>query len=486
MLQNDVIDFLTKKSDAVHGTHISKIFIMGDDVYKLKRAVKLPFLDYSTLDYRNRAARREVDLNRRTAPDLYRGVVTVTQTEDHDFHLGGDGKVVEWLVHMHRFDHKMQGNHLAAQNTFTRRHANALADAIASFHQTLSPRTDKGGHQFMRKAIADVVATCAKLPDPNMAQRAQNLGTRLLNLCDQKASRLDQRRDQGMVRLCHGDMHLSNIVVIDGIVIPFDCIEFNDDIAVIDILYDLAFPVMDLMRYGHNDLANLVMNRYLAATRDYDGLDLWPLFIGARALVRTMADGMAKDSDAAARYLDSLEKALQPQSPRVIAVGGLSGSGKSSVAQAIAADRGAVLLRSDEIRKRIYGVQPETKLPPEAYSSDITKTVFARFYDDAKVILDRGMSVVLDATHMNIAHRHASEAVACEARVPFTGLWLDAPPHILEQRVGDRKNDASDATIDVLRNQYRADLGPMSWEKINAAQDLKSVIGDAARKIARP
>lgn len=486
--QQDVVAFLSDPATYGGGTvetvttHISRIFLTADRAYKLKRAIRLPFLDYSSLAARKAACDHEVMLNRRTAPALYRGVIAVTQAADGRLVLGGNGPAVDWLVEMTRFPKEAEADHMARAGRFTATHATALADSIAAFHAGLAPDRTHGGAAALRQAIRDLAATLANAA-PDLASRGQALADRLLARVDHQAARLDARRDGGHVRLCHGDLHLGNIVVLDGRPLPFDGIEFSDAIATIDVLYDLAFTVMDLVAHDLPALANLVLNRYLAATRDYGGLDLLPLYLGTRALVRVMAEAMAGHHDRARRYAAIGDAVLAPCAPRVIAVGGLSGSGKSSVARALAPEiappPGAILLRSDEIRKRLMAVAPEVTLPEGAYAPDVTRAVFERMAEDARACLEAGCTVILDATHMAPAARARAEAIARDRGVPFQGLWLEAPADVLEARVGSRQHDASDATVAVLRNQTKADLGAIGWTILDASGDLAAVTAAA-------
>ena len=256
------------------------------------------------------------------------------------------------------------------------------------------------------------------------------------------------------MRLCHGDLHLGNICVVDGRPLLFDCIEFSEDIASIDVLYDLAFLLMDLDHRGHRDFANLVLNRYLDLTGEdageTGGLAAMPLFLALRALIRahvtaTKAEHGWGGVDRAAAfaevraYLGEAEAALIPSAPRLIAIGGLSGTGKSTlaakIAPALGPPPGARWLRSDVTRKLLFGTDPETKLPPEAYAPDITERVYRDLCAGAAAALRAGYPAVIDAVALRADERRAFAAVAAAAGVPFTGLWLEAPAERLMARV---------------------------------------------------
>ncbi|MDA5194504.1 bifunctional aminoglycoside phosphotransferase/ATP-binding protein [Govanella unica] len=487
--QQDVIAFLA--DPASHGgaavrvitTQISHLFLTPDRAYKLKRPVTLPFLDYAPLDARATACRHEMELNRRLAPGLYLGVVAVTREADGKLALDGSGEPVDWLIVMNRFPDEALASRMAASGSFTLRHAAELADVIAAFHGSLAPDQTQGSPDALKVAITDLRQTLDHSRNRELAARGQALADRLLTLTEVKAARIDARRTQGKVRLCHGDLHLGNIVMLDGIPRPFDGIEFSDAIATIDVLFDLAFAVMDLLAHDLPDHANLLLNRYLAATRDYDGLDLLPLYLGTRALIRVMSELMTGADDRALRYLAVADAVLSPAVPCLLAVGGLSGSGKSTVARALAPNLGpgpgAILLRSDEIRKRMEGVAPEVKLPESAYAPAVTRAMFDRLEADARTTLKAGLSVILDATHMSPRGRARAERIARDCGVTFQGLWLDVPDARLESRINGRVHDASDATLTVLRSQQTADLGAIHWTRIDGAGTIAEVITSA-------
>ncbi len=271
----------------------------------------------------------------------------------------------------------------------------------------------------------------------------------------------------------------------------FDAIEFNDDIACCDVMYDIAFLIMDLLHRDLGDLANAMLNRYLAITGDMGGLAPLALFLSCRASVRAKTAARAATlqshrlSNAAANYLAEATEFLAPATPRLIAVGGLSGSGKSTLAEGLApglgAPPGAVVLRSDIIRKRLFGIDPTAPLAADRYSKDVTAIVYGQMVESAATALAAGCTVIADAVHAHPEERAAIEAVAVRMGVPFTGLWLDAPAAVLLTRVRSRKNDASDADATVLRDQMEYDLGAMDWQVVDAAGEPTDVLFGAAR-----
>jgi len=306
---------------------------------------------------------------------------------------------------------------------------------------------------------------------------------------------LDARRDTGFVRQCHGDLHLRNIVLLDGHPTLFDAIEFNDEIACVDILYDVAFLLMDLWRRQLPRHANVVWNGYLAEATDLAGIALMPLFLSCRAAVRakTSATAARVQQDpqragelrqSAREYLAMAERLLHPPRPCLMAVGGLSGSGKSTLAVSLAPSiggvPGAVVLRSDEVRKRLSGTSPLERLGPEGYAAGVSDRVYATLAARAGQVVGAGHSAIVDAVYARPTDRQAIEHAAAEAGVPFVGLWLDAPESTLIGRVQRRQHDASDADANVIRMQSAHDTGAIGWHRLDASSSAEAVLHDAA------
>ena len=494
--QSAVIAFL--EDPATHGgaaveridTHAAAVFLAGDLAWKLKRAVWFPYLDLSTLEKRRAACEAEVRLNRRTAPDFYLGCRPVVRRADGALALDGDGEPVEWLVVMRRFDQDLLFDRMAGRGALNDVHLTALADEIAAFHAAAEIRSDKGGSAALRWIVDDNIAELAATPETFGAvgvEALRHLSDEALQGC---TVLLDERRAAGFVRHCHGDLHLRNIFLHDRRPTLFDCLEFDEALACTDVLYDLAFLLMDLEHIGHRDFANLVFNRYLQRTGDLGGLPALPLFLSCRAAIRAKvaASGAEHQSDtaqaeamrAAARdYLKLATGFLTPHTPRLIGIGGESGSGKSTVA-ALAAPLlgeapGALILRSDVTRKRRFDCRLEDQLPKEAYGREATVRVFEGIVADAKLGLAAGMTVIADAVYGTPGERDALEAAARDAGVPFHGFWLDAPLEARIRRVAGRRDDASDASVAFLREHPRREKGAMRWMRIDASGDARVV-----------
>lgn len=471
-------------------THAAMVFLAGDRVYKLKRAVWFPFLDFSTVQKRQAACEAEVSLNRRTASRFYLGCRPVTRQDDGTLALDGDGETIEWLVIMRRFDQNLLFDRMAERGDLGAVHMIELADEVAAFHAAAERRPDLGGSAALRWIIEDDIEELAAMPEAFGAAGVDALRHLSEETLRRHAVLLDARRKAGFVRHCHGDLHLRNIFLWNGRPTLFDCLEFDETLACTDVLYDLAFLLMDLEHRGRRDFANLTFNRYLQRSDDYGGLPAVPLFLSCRAAIRAKveASGAAYQGEeaeaeamraAAREYLKLATEFLMPRTPRLIAIGGESGCGKSTVAGLIAPylgdAPGALIVRSDVTRKHLSGQRLEDPLPQEAYSRAMTEQTYDGVANRAKGGLAAGMTVIADAVYADPAERDAVEAVARDAKVPFNGFWLDAPLDVRIERVGRRRSDVSDATAEFLLRHPRREKGRMRWPRINASGSADTV-----------
>ena len=495
--QEEVIRFLSdpavfgpgvERVDRVE-THVSQVFMGGERVLKLKRAVTFPYLDFSTPEKRRLACEAEVRINRRTAPGIYRGVVAVTRGEDGGLALGGEGPAVDWLVEMKRFDEDTLFDRLAQKGGLGRAMMEDLADAIAEFHAAAEVNNEFGGRDGISMIIESNAECFAQSAADILDEKDVATLTRLSReALDAVGPVLDRRRDHGRVRHCHGDLHLRNICMVGGRPTLFDGIEFDQAFATIDVLYDLAFLLMDLDHRGLRRLANMVFNRYLDVTgdgtEDLGGLRVMALFLSMRAAIRGHVDAAQavalgdpekarSRAGEAAEYLTMALASLAPSAPRLIAVGGLSGSGKSRLARELAphlgAQPGARVVRSDAIRKRLAGVPLTQRLGPEGYTPEMTERTFAALFAEAAAALKAGQAVIADAVFATPGHRRAIAEVAESEGIPFTGLWLEAPAEVMHRRIARRKRNISDADEKILELQLTYDLGPMEWRRIDSS-----------------
>lgn len=476
-------------------THISRIFLVADRAFKMKRAVKLPYVDFSTPALRVAACEKERMLNARTTPELYLGIRQIYLGAKGHLSFDAPGEVVDAVVEMKRFDQSALFDRLAMEGELTPALMTDVARMVAAFHAG-APVLEEGGADNIR-GVLDInragFTTSRVFSDEERAAIDYLFRARLEDI----APHLDRRSQAGKIRLCHGDLHLRNLCLLDGKPRLFDCIDFNDRIATIDVLYDLAFLVMDLWHRGLKDHANLVANRYCDAAGEDEGFALLPFFTALRAAVRahvtaTQAEEAGGDerlSTIARSYYDLAIETLQQASPRLVAIGGFSGSGKSTVADGLAADLcappGARLIESDRLRKALHGVSPETRLDASTYSPEMSERVYAEMARRAREVLQAGACVVADAVHDRADRRAAIEQTARDVGVPFTGLWLDAPADVLRARVAARPNGQSDATPDVLEKQLAKGAGDLTWLTVDAMRPVDAVIDEIVQLASR-
>jgi aminoglycoside phosphotransferase family enzyme/predicted kinase len=503
--QQAVLDFLDGSSfgESKGGkridTHASMVFLAGDRALKVKRAVRLPFLDYSTLEKRKRACEEELNVNAGNAPELYRRVVAITRNSDGRLEIDGSGTPVEWAVEMARFDEEKSLDRLAASGTVDASLAVAIADAIFRSHDK-APRSDGASWLASIPTLMDRNTAKFRMARGVDAAAVDRLDAASRDFLKRHREQLGRRAAQGFVRRCHGDLHLANIALVEGRPLLFDAIEFDPVIATTDILYDLAFTLMDLIHFNQGAAANVVFNRYLAQAKDleFEGLGLLPLFMSLRAAIRAHVlftkSEQAEDGEAARRdafrYFDLAARLIVPTPPMLVAIGGLSGTGKSVLARGLAGliepPPGALIVRSDVIRKQLFGVGETTRLPEAAYSADVTASVYDTLSNTAERVLAQGCSVVLDAAYLREAERAGLASLARKQGARFVGLFLMADLATRLARIGERKDDASDATREVALMQEHFTIGAVDWHMIDASGTPEQSLSYARALLPKP
>ena len=471
-------------------THGAVVFLAGPFAYKVKRAVRYPYMDFSTLEKRKAACEAELAINRENAPGIYVGVVAISR-DGAGLHIDGPGEIIEWAVLMRRFDEEATFDRLAEKNLIDEKAIDDLAQLVSDSHRKAPLRSGAPAAIAFHNVMKETVAELEMRRDIFPAETVTPLHAALVRNYQKNELLLFRRAMRGKVRRCHGDLHLRNIVRLEGGAVLFDAIEFDESIATIDILYDLAFLIMDLCQRGLSDPACRLLNRYLWLSDDepgeIEGLALLPLFLALRAAVRAKVLATQADLAENARplhreargYVEAALRFLAPSPPRLIAVGGLSGTGKSVLAAALAPNIGAVPgalhLRSDIERKRLFGVPEKARLPPAAYSANASAQIYRRLGEFAETGLRAARSVIVDATYLEETERKKIARIAARLDVPFHGLWLEAPLETRKSRVRGRSNDASDATVDVVTGQTAKDIGRLAWPKVDASGPMDQV-----------
>jgi aminoglycoside phosphotransferase family enzyme/predicted kinase len=503
--QDAVFHFLA--DPATHGgaavkrinTHAASVFLAGPIAYKVKRAVRFPFLDFSTLDKRKAALEAEIAANRPFAPELYLEVLPIVR-RNGSLALGGEGTPVEWALKMRRFDETQTLDFLADAGRIDKGLIEELARAVAAAHERAPVADAKAWIAALAEYVEQDDVALREHADLFELQAVGTLTMRSRAAFARVHPLLAERREKGLIRRGHGDLHLGNIALIDGHPVPFDALEFDPVVASGDLLYDLAFLLMDLIERKREADANLVLNVYLEETRrlsDLDALAALPLFMSVRAAIRAkvtaakLAGARPDEREAIAAqakaYFALACDLIAPPPPRLIAVGGLSGTGKSVLARAlaphVAPSPGAVLIRSDVERKMMFGVAQTEKLPPQAYAPEVGQRVYATLADKARRVIAAGHSAIIDAVFAREAERASMSELARTHQFAFYGLFLTADLAVRIARIGDRVHDASDANAEVARQQEHYTLGALNWTQIDASGTPEETLARAKAAI---
>jgi uncharacterized protein len=472
-------------------THISWVLLTGQYAYKIKKPIKLSFLDYSTLERRHRLCEEELRLNRRLAPALYLGLSVVGGPRRNP-RVDGAGPPLEYAVRMRQFAPADELGNLLAAGTVTERDVAALGAGIARFHAMAAPApeaSDHGRPQTVHRVTMDNFTELRSLPesgDWNAGLAA--LEARLSVLQRRQRPLMEERRRHDRVRECHGDLHCGNVVRWDDVLTPFDGIEFDPALRFIDVVNDVAFLTMDLAERGHPALRRAVLQAWLDTSGEWPGLPLLPYYEAYRALVRAKVDalramqleaGSAGRAAAVAdcrRYLAWAAARVAPRRPALLITCGLSGSGKTWLACRLAERLVALHLRSDVERKRLAGLAAyeDSRSPPDAgiYTLEYNERTYRRLLECAAASLAAGEPTIVDAACLRRHERQRFLALAKEQAVPCAIVHCHAPDGILRERVRARsaaRSDASEAGLDVLARQ------PSYWEEFGS-EELPRVV----------
>jgi aminoglycoside phosphotransferase family enzyme/predicted kinase len=493
-------------------THISWVFLCGPYAYKVKKAINLGFLDFSTLEKRKFYCEEELRLNGRLAPELYLAVVPITGTPGQP-QLGGSGEAFEYAVKMRRFPQEALLSHMLAQNRLANTHIDQIIAQVADFHQTIpaaTAGTKYGDPEHVSAPVREnFVQIRERTRDPRHVQLLDRMNEWAEHEHKARYEQFRHRKELGFIRECHGDMHLGNMAVVDGRLVIFDGIEFNPDLYWIDVMSEVAFLCMDLEDHQKGTFAFRFLNGYLERTGDYGGLRVFRYYLAYRAMVRAKVASIRLSQEAerdrqspeAQEFESYLRLALgytEPQRPVLFITHGLSGSGKSTLSGPLTEQMGAIRIRSDRERQRLFG-KGKTKgeaaaIDQGVYSKDATQQTYAKLAEFAAAVLESGHSAIIDATFLTRQQRDPFTQLANLLGVPIRILFFRADPDVLRHRIRERQRegrDISEADLSVLEHQLVAYAGldddeqrytiPIDTEAVSETQHILALINQSLR-----
>ncbi|MDH5612150.1 MAG: AAA family ATPase [Gammaproteobacteria bacterium] len=503
MLKPVAYDHPVKNIELIE-THISWVILTGDFVYKIKKPVNYGFLDFSTLEKRHQCCLNELRLNRRLAPAIYLDVVSITGTEEKPV-IAGSGEVFEYAVKMKQFPQSAQLDFMLAAGELRAEHMDAIANMVADFHRHIDiadGTMNYGNNDILYLPVTENFEQIRDhldiTPYTDTLARLQSWNK---STFEKLATVFEQRKQNGFVRECHGDIHLRNLVWLEDGPTAFDCIEFNVHLRWIDVISEVAFLVMDLQDRQQPHLANRFLNSYLEATGDYAGLAILRFYLCYRALVRAKVDALRlaqKNISEQGRqqtltefesYLRLASTYTLASTPELILMRGLSASGKSTVAQLLVDATGMIRIRSDVERKRLFSlpltsnVKVSHKIDAGIYSQQASLQTYSKLIELVSLVINAGYSVIVDAAFLKYEQRVPFLRLAESLGVAYTILEVSAPEEILRQRIVEKRHDVSDADLTVLEHQI-ANWQPLHEDEkyntlhINTGQtyDIKTLI----------
>ena len=473
-LQNPSLFAHATDDMALIETHISWVLLCGPYAYKIKKALDLGFLDFTTLEKRAFYCSEELRLNGRLAPQLYLEVVPICGSPQNP-QINGSGEAIEYAVKMRRFSQEGLLSDMVRDDRLTTTHIDQIIAQVAQFHMDIPTAPQASPYGTPQHVHAPVLENFAHILQGNCsAAHVQQIGeiqTWAEGEYHRWLRQFDARKQQGFIRECHGDMHLGNMAVIDDLPVIFDGIEFNPDLYWIDVMSEIGFLLMDLEDYGKPQYAYRFLNGYLEVTGDYAGVQVLTYYKAYRAAVRAKIASIrlsqelteAEHGEALAhfeRYLALAVGYTQPQHPILLITHGLSGSGKSTLSAPLAECMGAIRIRSDRERQRLFGRSSSsgkiTSIDTGIYASDASAQTYQRLAELAGVILAAGYPVIVDATFLEKSQRDQFHELAEGLSVPMRILHFHAEPEVLKQRVSARQSEGSDiseADLVVLEHQ---------------------------------
>ncbi len=482
MLKSEVYDHPVDNIQLIE-THISWVILTGKFAYKIKKPVDFGFLNFSTIEKRQRYCEQELRLNSRLAPTMYLDVVAITNTPEKPC-ISGSGPIFEYAVKMKQFPQSAQLDNMLAAGILKAVHMDALACMAAKFHQSCEKASDKMEYGNKKAVYQPVEENFKQISNHLKTNHYADKLTALEQWSQSELNRLqnefEQRKAQGFIRECHGDMHLRNLIWLNNKPMAFDCIEFNPELSWIDVISEIAFLVMDLQHRQQQQLANRFLNSYLEVTGDYAGLSVLPFYLCYRALVRAKvnvlrleqenisADKKTQSLATFKTYLQLATTYSQQKTPSLIIMRGLSASGKSTVSQQLIDTLGSIRIRSDVERKRLFSISTTNLQPAEIddrlYSAQASLQTYKKLSELATEIICAGYSVIVDAAFLKQKQRETFQDLAKQLTVPYLIIEVTASEKVLRQRIVNRKHDISDADIVVLEHQL------VNWQPLSKTE----------------
>ncbi|MBD2210135.1 AAA family ATPase [Calothrix sp. FACHB-156] len=451
-------------------THVSYVLLTGDYVYKLKKPVNFGFLNYSTLEKRQHFCQEELRLNQRGAGELYLEVLPLT-LEGEQYHLGGTGEAVEYALKMHQFPQDALFSSLFEQGKLNEAHLEELGRIVAQYHaktETNDYIRSFGEVAQVREAFDENYEQTAKyIGGPQTQVQFDETKAYTERFFAERGELFASRIKNNYIRECHGDLHLRNIALWHDQILLFDCIEFNEPFRFVDVMFDIAYAVMDLEAQQRKDLSNAYLNTYVEQTGDWEGLQILPIYLIRQSYVRAKVTSFLLDDPAvpaavkeqatktAAIYYQLAWEYTKPKQGQLIIMSGLSGSGKSTTARSLARQIGAIHLRSDAVRKHLAGIPLMERGGDEIYTPEMTQKTYARLLELGLILANQGFSVILDAKYDRQQLRQAAITQAEKHQIPLQIIQCTAPLEVVQERLLKRTGDIADATADLLASQIK-------------------------------
>ncbi|PPS43971.1 AAA family ATPase [Chroococcidiopsis sp. TS-821] len=491
MLQPEFYPHPVKEPIELIQTHVSYVLLTGDYAYKLKKPVNFGFLNYSTLELRQHFCQEELRLNQRGAGEIYLEVLPITQEER--YHLGGNGEPVEYVLKMRQFPQEALFLSMFERGELDEARMEELGRVVAQYHaQTVTNDYIRkfGEVEQIRQSIDENYDQTVKyISGPQTRSQFEETKKYTDNFFAQRQQLFSERIANDWIRECHGDLHLRNICLWHDKILLFDCIEFNEPFRFVDVMFDIAYAVMELEMLQRPDLGNAYLNTYIEQTGDWEGLQVLPLYLSRQAYVRAKVNSFLLDdpgvpetvkqeaAKTAAAYYKLAWEYTKPRQGKLILMSGLSGSGKSTVARQLARKTGAIHIRSDAVRKHLAGIPLLERGGDEIYTAEMTQKTYARLLDLGIMLASQGYTVILDAKYDRTSLRHAAIAEAQAQQIPLQIIHCTAPVEVLRDRLSSRTGDIADATVDLLEAQQAA-FEAFTTEKhlvqeVNTTQELE-------------